>query len=75
MLFELHDILLHRMWKIARDQRVRLIHEFLALKYPTPNQYRHYNRGYTFWSKIIVTTREWYLNHKRRDTRPFSLWA
>lgn len=67
MLFELHDILLHRMWKIARDQRVRLIREFWALKYPTVSQCRKYQRGYTFWSKIIVTTREWYLNHERHE--------
>lgn len=75
MLFELHDVLLHRLWKFARDRRLTLIREFLGLKYRSASQQRRYRNAYTFWTKAIVITREWYLNHKRADFRPIGFWA
>ena len=63
MFFEVHDIILHRLWKAARDRRLKVIKQFWDIKYPTRNQQRRYRNAYTFWTKAIVITREWYLGH------------
>ena len=71
MLFEIHDIILHRLWKAAKAKRDAFMKTTFNSDY-TASQYDSYTdlkRDIVKYNKLVrreKLTRRWYMNHVRR---------
>lgn len=61
MLFEIHDILLHRMWKAAYKARRKFLKKSLSNSMWGISHFQQFRSGIYYWAE--KTTARWYFNH------------
>lgn len=65
MLFEVHDILLHRLWKMALKARKEVINQMLDGKTLTRAAPLYWTQKRIYFAVLSLErlTRRWYFNH------------
>jgi len=61
MLFEIHDIILHRLWKTARKTRRKFLEKHLDVKMWGISRFQQFRSGVYYWAE--KTTAKWYFCH------------